>query len=118
MDRYAIQHRSDDALDEFVCITVKSKPGEDEEAFSSRLSHFWTHMLRDFQDEFEKVYAERTEFEESAGRLTRQYLAEVDVVGLLEKEFRAGQIEHEPIDADDLYSKYEAVAPEWMQIEH
>ena len=30
----------------------------------------------------------------------------------------AARLGHEPIDRDDVYSKYEAVPPEWMWIEH
>jgi hypothetical protein len=105
-------------MDEFVCITVVSQPGESAAAFSSRLSYFWTHMLRNFKSEFEKVFAETTDFEESGGRRTRKYLAEEEVVTLLEKELQAAGLEHEPVDRDDRYSRYEAVAPEWMQIEH
>jgi hypothetical protein len=105
-------------LDEFVCITILSQPGESEAVFSTRLSRFWTHMLRNFQSDFEKVYAETTAFEEKEGLLSRQYLAGEDVVLLLEKELKAAGVAFEPIDRDDVYSKYEAVPPEWMQIEH
>lgn len=105
-------------MDEFVCITVQSRPGEDEHAFSERLSAFWTHMLRNFKDDFEQVYAERTEFEREGDRLTRQYLSELEVVSLVTEQMAAGGIEIQPIDPDDTYSKFEAVAPDWMQIEH
>ena len=37
---------------------------------------------------------------------------------MLESELAAAGLDHEPIDRDDLYSKYEASPPEWMQIEH
>ncbi len=105
-------------MDEYVCVTVLSRPGEAAADFSGRLSRFWTHMLRDRKDDFEKVYAETTAFESAGGRLSRQYLAEADVVAVLEAEFAAAGLEHEPIDRDEVYSKYEAVAPDWMQIEH
>jgi hypothetical protein len=105
-------------LDEFVCISVVSQPGESEAAFAARLSRFWTHLLRNFKSDFEKVYAETTEFEEHAGRLCRKYLAREEVVSLLEREMNAGGLDFEPIDRGEVYSKYEAVAPEWMQIEH
>jgi hypothetical protein len=75
-------------------------------------------MLRSFKRQFEKVYAETTEFEDQDGRLSRQYLAQSDVIDLLEKEFGAAGLEYEPIDRDEVYSKYEAVPPEWMQIGH
>jgi hypothetical protein len=105
-------------VDEYVCITVLSKPGEPRSEFAARLSRFWTGMLRDRVDEFEKVYAETTAFEETSGRLSRQYLAETAVLAALETTMKSAGIDHRPIDPDELYSKYEAVSPEWMQIEH
>ena len=105
-------------MDEFVCVTVMSRPGEPQAEFAARLSRFWTHMLRTRKDDFEKVYAEATSFEHAGGRLKRQYVVEPDVAPVLEAELRAGAIDFEPIDMDEMFSKYEAVAPEWMQIEH
>ena len=105
-------------MDEYVCITVLSKPGESEADFAARLSRLWTHMLRVRKPDFEKVYAETTEFEESGGRWARQYLAELAVAGVVESELQAGGLDFEPIDRDEVYSRYEAVPPEWMQIEH
>jgi hypothetical protein len=105
-------------VDEYVCITVLSTPGEPRAAFAARLSRFWTRMLRDRKPDFAKVYAETTAFEETAGRLSRQYLATADVVNVLEAEMTADAIDHRPIDAGEVYSKCEAVPPEWMQIEH
>ena len=101
-----------------MCMTVRSGDGEGEAEFSARLSRFWTHMLRTRADDFEKVYAETTEFEETGGRLTRKYAVRDEVVGLLEREMAAAGVEHEAVDRDDTYSRYETVAPEWMQIEH
>lgn len=105
-------------MDEFACITVRSRPHEDEHAFAERLSAFWTHLLRNFKDDFERVYAERTEFERDKDRFTRQYLAEPEVVSLVTEQMAAHGIEFQPIDPDDTYGKFEAVAPDWMQIEH
>jgi hypothetical protein len=104
--------------DDYLCLTVFSHPGEAEPAFKSRLSQFWTHMLRDRKADFEKVYAETTQFTSSEGRLSRQYLVEADVIDSLERELAATGIAHEPIDRDDRYSKYEATPPDWMWIEH
>ena len=95
-----------------------SKPGESQADFASRLSRFWTHMLRARKPDFEKVYAETTTFDEVGGRWSRQYLAALDVVDVVEAELRAAGLDFEPIDRDELYSRYEAVSPEWMQIEH
>jgi len=105
-------------LDEFVCITVLSAPSESQADFSTRLSYFWTLMLRAYKADFEKVYAEKTAFEQKGDRLTRQYLVCDEVVALLEIQFAKAMVDYEPIDREDAYSKYEAVAPEWMQIEH
>lgn len=105
-------------MDEYVCVTVVSRPDESTEAFSARLSQFWTHMLRNYKPDFEQVYAETAEFERTAGRWSRQYLATLDVTDRLETELESARLEYRPIDREDLYSKYEAVAPEWMQIEH
>jgi hypothetical protein len=95
-----------------------SRPGESQADFSARLSRFWTHMLRNHKNEFEKVYAETTAFETRGDHLSRQYLVEAGVADLLEREFAAASLVHDPIDRDDVYSKYEATPPDWMWIEH
>jgi hypothetical protein len=105
-------------MDDYLCITVVSESSESEADFSARLSRFWTHMLRNHPDDFEKVYAETTAFGDEDGRKSRQYLVEHGVADLLEREFAAARVEHEPIDRDDVYSKYEATPPDWMWIEH
>ena len=105
-------------MDDYVCVTVCARPGEAEADFAARLSHFWTDMLRGRPDEFERVYAEATKFERRGDRLARQYLAELGVADLLERELAAAGLEHEPIDRNDLFTKYEASPPDWMQIEH
>lgn len=103
---------------DYVCITVLSKPGEAQAAFAARLSQFWTQMLREHKDEFERVYAETTDFEELNGCWSRQYLAELSVADFLEAKFKVAGVDHEPIEREELFSKYEAAPPEWMQIEH
>lgn len=105
-------------MERYVCLTVRSQPGEAETSFSGRLSQFWTGMLRTRKDEFEKVYAETSEFERQGQEWTRTYLVQEDVLDLLESELTAGGISFVPPDRDEIYSKYEAVPPEWMQIEH
>lgn len=105
-------------MDEYVCITLTSKPVEPAGDFSARLSRFWTHLLRSRPEEFKKVYAETTSFEPRGDRLSRQYLIEAEIIDMLELEMQAARIDHEPIDPDELYSKYEASPPHWMQIEH
>jgi hypothetical protein len=105
-------------VDEYLCVTLVSKPGESEADFKARLSRFWTHMLRERPDDFEKVYAETVHFEREGDRLARKYLVEAGVVSVLETEFAASEMDHLPIDPDDLYTKYEAAPPDWFWIEH
>jgi hypothetical protein len=105
-------------MDEYVCVTVLSRPSETEADFAARLSRFWTQLLRTRKNDFERVYAETTRFEDAGGRLARQYLMEVGVADLVEAEMKAAGLDHEPIDREELFSRYEAVPPEWMQIEH
>jgi hypothetical protein len=105
-------------MDDYLCVTVVSEPGEGGADFAARLSQFWTHMLRNHKADFEKVYAEKTAFGTSGDCATRDYLVEAGVADLLEREFAAAGIGHAPIDRDDTYSKYEATPPEWMWIEH
>lgn len=104
--------------DEYVRIIVLSNPNEPAEVFSARLSQFWTHMLRQHQATFEKVYAETIDFDADGDRLSRQYLCEEDAVDLVAGALDASGIEHAPVDWDDRWTKYEAVPSEWMQIEH
>lgn len=105
-------------MEEYLSLTVRSRPGEGEAAFKSRLSALWTAMLRERPDDFEKVYAETVQFERDGDALTRQYLFEADIADLLAKRLAAAGVDFEPIDADEVYSKYEATPPEWMWIEH
>ncbi|HLW67445.1 MAG TPA: hypothetical protein VKS79_19175 [Gemmataceae bacterium] len=105
-------------MDEYVCLTVLSQPGESQADFAARLSHFWTHMLRNRKSDFEKIYAETTNFGNDDDRLSRQYLAQLEVIDILEAEMRTAGIDFEPVDRDDIFSRYEATPPDWMQIEH
>ncbi len=74
--------------------------------------------MRNRPDDFKKVYAETTSFEPHGDRELRQYLIDSAIIDLLEHEMKSAQIEFEPIDPDELFSKYEASPPHWMQIEH
>ena len=105
-------------MDEYICVTLLGKPGEPESAFRSRLVAFWTHMLRNRPDDYEKVYAEATEFESNGGRVSRQYMVEPAAVPVLTTELAAAGIDVDPVDGDDLYSKAEASSSGWFQIEH
>ena len=66
-------------------------------------------MLRNKPDDYEKVYAEAT-FTSTGGRVSRQYLAEVDAIDVT-TELSANSIAFADVDPDDIYTKYEASAP-------
>ena len=105
-------------MDEYVCVTLAGRPGEPEAEFKSRLYAFWTHMLRNLEDDYERVYAEATAFERHGESVTRQYMVEPAGLDALTAALAEHGIAHEPIDEDDTYSKYEAATPDWFQLEH
>ncbi|HEY3787307.1 MAG TPA: hypothetical protein VGL71_00575 [Urbifossiella sp.] len=105
-------------MDEYLCLTLLSRPGESEANFKARLSAFWSKLLREKPDDFEKVYAEAVRFERTADRLGRRYLIESVVAGELLAALSQAGLEFEPLDTDDIYSKYEAAPPDWFWIEH
>ena len=75
-------------------------------------------MLRALPEDFERVYAETAKVQLAGDRLTRQYLLEAAVANVLAAELISADLDHDPIDADDVYTKYEATPPDWFQIEH
>lgn len=105
-------------MQEYLCLTLLAHPDEAESVFKARLASFWTHMIRNRPDDYEKVYAEMTRFSVIDGRAARQYMAEVEVIAALTAELGAHGIAHAPVDPDDIYSKYEASGSDWFQIEH
>ncbi|MBX9627273.1 MAG: hypothetical protein K2X82_25950 [Gemmataceae bacterium] len=105
-------------MDEYLAFTLLSAPGEAEAAFKARLSGLWTAMLREQPDEFERVYAEQVAFDRRGDRLGRKYLVEAAAVPAVEAAATAAGLEWEPVDPDDVYSKYEAAPPDWFWIEH
>ncbi len=105
-------------MDEYVCITVISQENETVETFNKRLIDFWTSMVRDRPDDYERVYAETTQFHDDGKHQTRQYMCELEVLDVLESELSKANIHHHPVERDEIYSKYEATSPEWFQIEH
>jgi hypothetical protein len=105
-------------MTEYLCLALLSKPAEPENAFKSRLAVFWTVLLRTRPDDYLKVYAESSKFGTDDGRVTRQYLVEVDGVDALLADLTANEIEFSPVERDDTYSKYEATSPDWFQIPH
>jgi hypothetical protein len=105
-------------LEEYVCLTICGQSGENEDDFHKRLIEFWTFMLRNYPDDYEKVYAETTQFSRKKGLIAREYMIEVDAVEKIASLFAARGFTVEPYDLDDLYSKYEATSPDWFQIPH
>jgi hypothetical protein len=105
-------------VDEYLILTVKARAGETADLFNGRLIEFWTHFLRTRPDDYERVYAETTRFETAGGRVTRQYMVGADAADTVVGQLAAAGIEYDPIDPDDLYSKYEATPPQWFQIPH
>ena len=105
-------------MEDYVCVTVRGTPGETEPGLKSRLTAFWTHMLRQKPDDYEKVYAETTAFESAGGAVTREYMVQVDGVAVLLAELTTAGLAFEPPDEDETYSKYEATSPDWFQLEH
>ncbi len=103
---------------EYLCVTILAKPGEAESAFKTRISEFWSAMVRGNPDLFERVYAETTQFEPHDGRLSRKYLVEADAAVAVTASMTAAGLAFLTVDPDDLYTKYEAAPPDWFWIEH
>lgn len=105
-------------MKEYILISVCSKEEETQIEFSQRLSQFWTQMLRQSPEEFEKVYAECTEFEIENTILVRKYAILPELADFLKTNMENQSLKVLEIDPDDIYNNYEITAPEWMQIEH
>lgn len=103
---------------EYLCLTLVANAGESEVSFKSRLAAFWTFLIRARPDDYVKVYAEASKFGNVGGRISRQYMVEVDGADALFSDLETNAISVEPVDRDDTYSKYEAASPEWFQIPH
>lgn len=105
-------------MTEYLCLTLLANAGEPEPAFKSRLTAFWTHLLRTQPDAYEALYAEATAFEATGGRVSRRYIMEAAAAEEVAEALRAGGVEVAPLDPDDTYTKYEASGSEWFQVEH
>ena len=105
-------------MTEYLCLTLLSKASESEAAFKSRLSAFWTLLLRTRPDDYAKVYAEATRYGSVEGKVSRQYMVEVHGIDLLLADLATNGVDCAPVDRDDTYSKYEATSPDWFQIPH
>lgn len=105
-------------MTEYLCLTLVANAGESEPAFKSRLTAFWSHLLRTQPDAYEALYAEATAFETSGGRPSRGYMVEASAAEAVAAALLAGGVEALPLDPDDTYTKYEASGSEWFQVEH
>lgn len=105
-------------MTEYLCLTLLANAGEPEPAFKSRLTAFWSHLLRTEPDAYEALYAEATAFEVEGGRVSRRYMVEADAAEAVAEALRLGGVEVAPLDPDDTYTKYEASGSEWFQVEH
>jgi hypothetical protein len=105
-------------MTEYLCLTMLSRESESEAAFKARLTGFWTFLLRTRPDDYAKVYAEATRYGSIEGKVSRQYMVEIDGVDLLLADLAANEIDFAAVDRDDTYSKYEATSPDWFQIPH
>lgn len=105
-------------MEEFVAVEVLGKVGETEATFGQRLTAFWSEILREIPEEFEKVYAETIVFENEGDKPLRRYAIEADGVDIFVDKIRQGGFEVTPPSDDDVYTKYELPATEWWQIEH
>ncbi len=103
--------------DHYLCLTLLGREGETESAFKSRLYAFWTHILRNRPDDYEGVYSEAVEFEAEGGRVSRQYMIQPNVANALVADLATHGVDFQPIDHDDHYSKAEASASEWFQLD-
>jgi hypothetical protein len=103
---------------EYLCLTILGDPDEPDANLKARLTAFWTHMIRNRPDDYERVYAEATRFGRTDGRPSRQYMVEAGAVHAVTAELTAAGLAFAPPDHDDTYSKYEASSPDWFQIEH
>src|SRR5258708_1896162 len=95
-------------VDEYLCLNLLSRLGESEADCKGRLSALWTAMLRQHPDDFEKVYAETSAFEKSTDRLLRKYLVEAAAIPAIVAKLKTHGMDHEPVDEDEVYSKFEA----------
>lgn len=105
-------------MNDYLCLTLLSRGGEAEPEFKRRLSELWSAILRAQPDDFEKVYAEAVACDRHGDRLGRRYLIESEVAAKIAAEVGRGGFDPLPLDAEDVYSKYEAAPPEWFWIEH
>ena len=79
-------------MTEYLCLTLIAPPGETEGAFKSRLTAFWTHLIRTQPATYAAVYAEATHFGTTEGRVSRSYLVEATAADAVASELTAAGI--------------------------
>lgn len=105
-------------MDEFQGLTALGLVGELHQAFSTRLSGFWTDILRQAPNLFVKIYGEATQFEEESGQLSRKYAVVPSCVDDILARAKMYGINFLPPDPYDTLNRHEVVNPEWWQIKH
>ncbi|QJW93590.1 hypothetical protein [Frigoriglobus tundricola] len=105
-------------MTEYLCLTLLARADEPEDAFKARLTAFWTHLLRTQPDTYDAVFAEAKAFDTTDGRTSRAYMVGADAIDAVTQALTANGVDAAPVDADDVYTKYEASASEWFQIAH
>lgn len=103
---------------DYLCLTLLGNPDETEAAFKTRLTAFWSHLIRTQPEVYDAVYAEAKAFETTNGCVSRSYMVEVEAVSNLCRELATNTISALPIDEDDTYTKYECSGADWFQIAH
>ena len=73
-------------MTEYLCLTILGNPEETETSLKVRLAAFWTHMIRNKVDDYERVYAEATSFGRTGDCVSRQYMVEVDAIDAVTAE--------------------------------
>lgn len=109
---------ADDTMTEYLCLTLLAPAGETEVAFKSRLTAFWSHLIRAWPATYAAVYAEASHFGTTNGCASRQYIVEANAADTVVEALATSGMEALPLDPDDVYTKYEASGSEWFQIAH
>ena len=105
-------------MTEYLCLTLLARADEPEDVFKTRLTAFWTHVLRTQPDTYDAVFAEAKTFDTTDGHVSRAYMIEADAIDAVTQALVASGVDAAPVDADDLYTKYEASGSEWFQLAH
>jgi hypothetical protein len=103
---------------DYLCVTVLANPNESEPEFKTRLTAFWSHLLRSQPETYDAVFAEGKNFETANGRVSRAYAVEAEVASAIVAELTANNLATLPVDEDDTYTKYECSGADWFQIAH